>query len=332
MEEIIVTAESRDIRTVTTEIKTITRQAQQMMLTYAVEIGRRLMEAKELVPHGEWGTYIQNEVNFSQSTADNFMRLFKEYGNQQESLFSLNSQAIENLTYTKALQLLAIPAEERAGFVERNNVAEMSTRELDAAIKARDEAIAAKEEAESITKQTTDELEAARNLAESRNADIARLEGKVKELEDQKGSAASEVESLKAKLKKAKDDAKAAKEAATNPAIPESTMEKLRAEAEAQAAEKAAKDIEKAVATAQDRADKAENEAKLLREKLEAAEKKARLSSEGAAEFSSVFKTVQADFGRLLSALKKVEAEDHELATKFTGAIKAVLSKWSGEI
>lgn len=45
----------REIGVITSEIKDICRQARSMALMYAVEIGRRLTEAKEILPHGEWG-------------------------------------------------------------------------------------------------------------------------------------------------------------------------------------------------------------------------------------------------------------------------------------
>ena len=96
-----------------------------------------------MLPHGRWGDYLKNEVAYSQSTAQNFMRIFREYGASQQSLFGgvANSQALGNLTYTKALQLLAIPdAEDRERFAIENDVEHMSVRELNEALKARDEA------------------------------------------------------------------------------------------------------------------------------------------------------------------------------------------------
>lgn len=139
----------RDLGTVTVEIKTLHRQAQQMVLSYAIEIGRRLTEAKSLVEYGGWGAYIKEELGYSQSTANNFMRLFEEYGKSQQSLFGgeTDSQTFGNLTYTQALALLALPAEEREEFVQANDVESMSTRELEAAIRERDEAKAALEKA-----------------------------------------------------------------------------------------------------------------------------------------------------------------------------------------
>lgn len=89
----------RDLGTVTTEIRTLHRQAQQMVLSYAIEIGRRLVEAKELVEYGGWGAYIKEELGYSQSTANNFMRLFEEYGKSQQSLFggATESQTFGNI-------------------------------------------------------------------------------------------------------------------------------------------------------------------------------------------------------------------------------------------
>lgn len=148
--------QERDLGTVTVEIKTLHRQAQQMVLTYAIEIGKRLTEAKALVEYGGWGTYIKEELGYSQSTANNFMRLFEEYGKSQQSLFGgeADSQTFGNLTYTQALALLALPAEEREEFVQAHDVEGMSARELEAAIRERDEA-------RSKAAETADELEAA---------------------------------------------------------------------------------------------------------------------------------------------------------------------------
>ena len=144
-----VAAPPRTVETVTLEIRTLQRQAQQIMLGYAVEIGRRLEEVKAILPHGQWGEYLKNEVDYSQSTANNFMRIFREYGSMQQSIFGgeAKSQAFANLTYTKALRLLAIPnEEEREQFIAEHNVEDMSNRELDKALREREEALEAANE------------------------------------------------------------------------------------------------------------------------------------------------------------------------------------------
>ena len=69
------------------EIRNLQQQAQVVVLSYAIEIGRRLCEAKAVLDHGEWGPWLKQEVNFSQSSAQNFMRIYERYGSDQISLF-----------------------------------------------------------------------------------------------------------------------------------------------------------------------------------------------------------------------------------------------------
>lgn len=134
---------------VAAEIRQITDQTRKMVLNNSIEIGKRLCEAKEMVPHGEWGSWLEKEVNFKQSTANNLMRIYTEYGDIQGELWgaSAKSQTFGNLSYSQAVALLAVPAEEREEFVKENHVEDMSTRELQEAIKERDEAIKARDEA-----------------------------------------------------------------------------------------------------------------------------------------------------------------------------------------
>lgn len=51
------------------EIRSLQQQARIVVMSYAVEIGRRLCEAKAVVPHGEWTSWLEEKVQFSQSTA-----------------------------------------------------------------------------------------------------------------------------------------------------------------------------------------------------------------------------------------------------------------------
>ena len=64
MSDIIV---ARDPEIVAAEILTIQQQARKMMLVYAVEIGKRLCEVKEMIPHGEWGKWLEKSVSYSQT-------------------------------------------------------------------------------------------------------------------------------------------------------------------------------------------------------------------------------------------------------------------------
>ncbi|MGL5153307.1 MAG: DUF3102 domain-containing protein [Clostridium sp.] len=142
------------------EINSIKDQTKKVVLSASVEIGRRLIEAKEMLNHGEWGTWLQDNVDYSQRNANNLMKLFNEYGSDQINLLgdNLKSQAFANLSYTQAIAMLGIESEEREKFIKDNNVAEMSTRELQKAIKERDEALNLKKELENKLKESTDRV------------------------------------------------------------------------------------------------------------------------------------------------------------------------------
>ncbi|WP_054768719.1 DUF3102 domain-containing protein [Lysinibacillus parviboronicapiens] len=114
----LITERSTDV--IAAEINAIKFQTQTMMLQASSEIGKRLIEAKGQLQHGDWGKWLKENVEYSQSTANNLMQIHTEY--------SANSQVLGNLSYTKAVALLGIDAEEREAFVQENNVEELSSR------------------------------------------------------------------------------------------------------------------------------------------------------------------------------------------------------------
>lgn len=262
MSEII--AAYRDINTITAEIRTIKQSVGYLLLNSYIELGRRLVEAKELLPHGEWGAWLRDEAEFSQSTANNMMNIFREYGADQASLFGeAKSQTLGNLTYSKAVALLQVPAEEREEFAETHHVEELSTRELERLIKEKKEAEERAARAETALASAEEEKHEAVSAAvqgyEDTISDIQKLlgeaesatkaaEGKVKTAERDAKAAEKARQKLAAELVKAKEEAEGARrdlqELRDNPEIPEEIMEKLRtqfgkaaAEAEARAAE-----------------------------------------------------------------------------------------------
>lgn len=93
-----------------------------------IEIGKRLIEAKELIQHGEWGKWLEEKVEVSQWTANKFMRVANELS---------NCGTFNNLPQSKVFMLLDVPADKRQDFIENNPVDEMTTRELRQAIKGK---------------------------------------------------------------------------------------------------------------------------------------------------------------------------------------------------
>lgn len=332
MSEIVATVQPRDIRTVTTEIKTITRQAQQIVLTAAIEIGRRLVEAKAMVEHGEWGQYLKQEVEFSQSTANNFMRLYEEYGDKQESFFAPKSQALENLPYTKALRLLSLPAEERTEFAEHNDVESMSTRQLEQALK--DLAESKQREARAIQEADTaaDAVLKMEMKIKETNGQTEMLRLMAETAEGKADKAEKEAAHLREQLTKAQKDLKAALTAAKSPKIPDDQMAKIRAEAEAQAAMEAESKAKKAVEQAEKKAEQAQKDTEAARMELEKVQRAQKASDSHVAVFKVIFDQVQVDFNRLSGALKNVESANPETAAKLRAAVGAMLDKMGKEL
>lgn len=145
------------------EVRFLTRQAKSMVLSFGVEIGRRLRVAHDKCEHGQWATWVKEQTEFSQTTANRFIRLFEEYGAAQNSLFGAetNCATLNNLSISNALRLLAVPEEDREKVAIELDAEHISTRQLDEALKAR-------AEAEKRAKQAEEELkEAAERAAEA---------------------------------------------------------------------------------------------------------------------------------------------------------------------
>lgn len=343
----------REITVITAEIRALTGQAQAMVLQYAMEIGRRLCEAKSQLEHGEWGEWLKNEVKFSRSTANNFMRIFEGYSAKQMTFGTEpNVQAFGHLTYSKALALLAVPEEEREEFAEEVKADQISVRELEEKIKAREEEAArAKTEAEEARREAEDakkEAERKQAVADGMREDIAKLEkARARETEARDEIVAESVErmrkeleaDLKAAQEKAKEaEAKAeaarreAEELRKNPTIPKAIADKLRKEEKAKAeaaAKKALTEAEEklrnAEALAEEEKKKADALLKETGERLAAAEKAAAMSDPDAVLFREIFGRIQRECITAREILGRMEAKDGERAGKFRAALRKVL-------
>ena len=97
-------AQARTTDVIAAEIVVIRDQTKRLVLAASVEIGRRLCEAKELLHHGEWGKWLEEKVEYSQSTAGNLMRIYREYGDEQVKISENRSIA----SVTGAVRILKI--------------------------------------------------------------------------------------------------------------------------------------------------------------------------------------------------------------------------------
>ena len=269
------------------EIRSLQQQAESILTSYIIEIGRRLCEAKAVLDHGQWGPWLKEQVRFSQSTAQNYMKIYERFGADQISLFGdAKSQTIGNLPPTKALKLIAVPEEDMEDFLGEHDVASMSTRELEQAIRERDEA----------RKALSDAKEQARSELEAANA--------------------AELEKYQKKLDKAEKKASAAETKAQNLQI---QVNKAKENAQVEAREEVRKELEEAVlATKSAQTAQADAEAR-----AEALEKRLKMADSDTAVFQIYFQSIQEQFNRMNGIILKAETEKAE---KYRSAIRALLA------
>lgn len=203
MEEITINIE-RTPELIAAEINNIKEQTKRQVLYNSIEIGRRLTEAKMALPHGEWGKWLEEKVDYQKSTANNFMKIFREYGPNQITLLDNNakSQAIGELSYTQAITLFGIhDINKREEFIENNNLNDMSTRELKKAIDELNEVNKEKEElkktAQTALNKNISFEKKIKELEKTSNEALRNL----KEKENEKLEAIKETEELKSKVK-----------------------------------------------------------------------------------------------------------------------------------
>lgn len=144
----------RDYNVIATEINIIKAQTNKIMLESAIEIGKRLKEAKKIAGHGNWEKWLEEEVCYSNRTASNLMRLYDEYGSKM--IRNEIGNAVADLGYTQAIAMLKLDFEERENFLIENDTTDMSVQELRDAIKEKLELKAEKEALEAKLKDIED--------------------------------------------------------------------------------------------------------------------------------------------------------------------------------
>lgn len=142
-----------------------------------VFIGRALIEAKSQLSHGEWGRWLTERVEFSASSAENYMRIAREFE---------GDSALLSLPYSKVLALLPVPKEDREAFARENAVEDKSVSQIKQLIRERDEArkhaAAAEAEIEKAHRFLDKANRNVENLIDARQA----AEAKIRELEGRK--------------------------------------------------------------------------------------------------------------------------------------------------
>lgn len=190
----------RSIEIVTAEINTIRDNARKVFLDAVVQIGTRLEEAKQLVPQGEWTAYLTDKLGYKPSTAQNYMRIAREFGGGQVSLSGKTAaDAFAELSYSQILPLLGIAEEEREELAEEHDLPSMSSREIAALVKERDEAKANADklkEKDKLLRSKLREANKERDKAQSSLSDATQREKDLAERLDELEKRPAEVREL----------------------------------------------------------------------------------------------------------------------------------------
>lgn len=332
----------RGIETITEEILSYKRTAGESIL----EIGRRLKEAKALLSHGEWLPWLSEKVEFSERSAQNFMRLADAYQ---------NPQTLADLGASKALVLLALSPVERDEFLSEKHdvrgaektVPEMSARELEEAIRQRKiaelkaeetarelnrqkeataEAEAAAEKAQEAAEAARAEVEDAKSISLAAQERTAELERELKALREKPVDVAvqtvdASAEQIAAAVKEAEKAAKAKRDAA----VAKKAEELKTAEAQRDEARKAVENAEAGRKAA-------EEQAAALRVELEKARKSAAaMDNKALAEFGVLFRQAQETVNRLTELAGELDEENRPKVYRALGALQNMIAEKAGE-
>ena len=277
-----------------------------------LEIGRRLIEAKKQLEHGEWERWLEEKVDFSVRSAQRFMKLAKGYG---------ESDTVSLLGTRKALVLLALEDSERSEFLAENDAENMTAKELEEAIRQRNEARIAQEKAEAdrqVAEAGRTKMEAELTLAKGRikaaDAEAEELRKQIRKLQDRPVEVAVQVDEeavAKARQEGLAEGRKAAEE---------------KAAADAGKADKAMKDLRLRLEKAEQESRDAREQAEALNKQLEAAGRQSKLAGrEELVKFNIHFKTAQEQVEEMGAIVRNLRASGETvLADKLGGAMEAL--------
>ena len=327
--------DQRDIDIITEEINFYKQQAGMAIL----EIGKRLAEAKSQLSHGEWLPWLEEKVEFSERSAQQYMRLWKEYG---------KSATVADLGVRKALVLLALPESEREEFAAENHAADMTAKELEEAFRQRKIAELKAESAQrELDKQRETAAQAEEDAVKAREA----AEQAASDVQAAKYTAmAAQEELVRVRLELEKLRSRPVDVAVQKVDASEEQIAAARAEAEEAAADrekkltadldKAKKALEKALdgrKAAEARAEDAERErtsamdaAKSYKAEAEAAAKRAAMAAnEGLTRFKVVFDQTVANVNKLAELLTALPDGEQEKLRRAMGALAEQVRKVS---
>ncbi len=322
------TAPKRSTQEIAIEINVKIRNTALTVLQAYIEVGGLLCEAKEQLSHGEWGDWLAQNVPYSVSNANNMMRVYKEWVEyQQLDMFNTENfdELFQGMLPSQVLALLPVPRHERAKFIEESGAREMSVREINEAVKARESAEKRAEEAEKRAADAEKREKDALSRGEDLSARLESAETQIKLMESMSATVPDEeIKRIeKEAAEKAKAEAEKKIEAAKKKA--EKELEKARAEgAEAVKRVEAAKEAEIKAATEQAKVN-AEREAAARISEMERELAAARVNaSPYLTRFKERMEVFQGSYAAMVAVVEDAEQNEPETGAQLRAALEQI--------
>lgn len=179
---------NRSVETITTEIIMIKQQTASVVASAAFEIGRRLCEAKEKVPAGKWIAYLQEQLDYRPSTAENLMRIYREFGSEQVDLLSgkIPAEVFGRLDQSQMVAMFSLEPSQRMELMDQTEgIEDMSSRQIADLVKqkklAEKEAERERKARERADKIATQQADKASKL----ETEAGKHQQQIKDLEDE---------------------------------------------------------------------------------------------------------------------------------------------------
>ena len=292
----IIEAQARTKEMIVGEIQATINQVKRSVMEGAIIVGSNLKELKELVPHGEWGDFIEDNLGMSVRKAQQYIQLSTEFGDTESVYFKAltsNAQYIAHLNVSTALKLLTIPEEDIEELIATEVTEEKGTNaDLEAKIAAYKCDTEKLTEQLNQTKAQLNMLMAQAEDGDKKSSEIDTLKSKIKKLDEKIASADRDKQEA---IQKAEADAKYAGR--------QSAMAELTEELD---------NVKKAKVEAEQRADQVERRLQTV-------------SNETLTKFKIHMDNLQLTLQEVVGCINEIKTTDPERAAKMKDAANKVL-------
>jgi hypothetical protein len=90
------------------------------------QLGRVFTEAKQLVKHGEWGQWLRDNSGMGERSAQQLMQVYARFGDRPQLM---------GVDKSKLFKMLSLPSGQEEAFIAGHDLDNMTSREVEAAVK-----------------------------------------------------------------------------------------------------------------------------------------------------------------------------------------------------